>query len=257
MKYLQLTLVFLVLFSGQHLALDAEDYVAHVQALSRNETFLDAYADWAFALFSKPDYLYGDAHRRFPCPIEAPDSQRKVPVSVHSLRPSDVNCVAALGDSLTTGLAAQAITPNELLAENRGKIIFLHRSSLMRLYSSGISWSIGGDYTFSKMLSLPNILRQYNPKLTGFSEQTSLMNFNDQNGTHHGLNFGEYLSVKRGLFTSLYLAEPGDHSIHLSDQAELLIDRLRNGTVCNWNDDWKIITISVGVSDLPISLFLR
>ena len=191
MKYLQLTLVLLVSFSGQHFALDAEDYVAHVQALSRNETFLDAYAEWAFTLFSKPDYLYGGAHRRFPCPIEASDSQRNVPVSVHSLRPSDVKCVAALGDSFTTGLAAQAITPNELLAENRGKILFFNWPGPMCPYSSGISWSIGGDYTFSKVLSLPNILRQYNPKLTGFSEHTSLMNFNDQNGTHHRLNFGE------------------------------------------------------------------
>ena len=191
MKFMHSTLVLLVLFLGQHLALDAENYAAHIDALSHNETFLDEFAEWAFKLFSKSAYLYGDSHRQFPCQIKAIDSQRNVPVSVHSLRPSDVKCVAALGDSFITGLAAHAITPNELLVENRGKttsskLIWIDASSC-----SGLSWTIGGDYTFSKVLSLPNILRQYNPKLEGFSEKTSLANSNGQNGTRNRLNLGE------------------------------------------------------------------
>lgn len=55
----------------------------------------------------------------------------------------------------------------------------------------GISWSIGGDYTYSKIVSLPNILQKYNPKLEGFSTQVSVIFPNDQNATHNRLNVGQ------------------------------------------------------------------
>jgi hypothetical protein len=48
-----------------------------------------------------------------------------IPTSVHTLRPSDVKCVGALGDSLTAGLGAHAITPIGLFYENRGKDLIL------------------------------------------------------------------------------------------------------------------------------------
>jgi hypothetical protein len=42
---------------------------------------------------------------------------------VHQLRPEDIQCVAALGDSLTAGLGAHAATPIGLVTENRGRTI--------------------------------------------------------------------------------------------------------------------------------------
>jgi len=50
---------------------------------------------------------------------------------------------------------------------------------------------VGGDYTYSKIISLPNILRQYNPKLEGFSTQISEMFPNGQNASHNRLNVGK------------------------------------------------------------------
>lgn len=40
--------------------------------------------------------------------------------SVHALRPSDINVVAALGDSITAAFGARAKTPLGLIIENRG-----------------------------------------------------------------------------------------------------------------------------------------
>ena len=54
------------------------------------------------------------------------------------------------------------------------KILFI----LFKYLILGISWSIGGDYTYSKILTLPNILRQYNPKLKGFSTKGYVMSNN-------------------------------------------------------------------------------
>lgn len=54
----------------------------------------------------------------------------------------------------------------------------------------GVSWSIGGDHTFEKVPSLPNILRLYNPNLKGFSTKTSISFLNGQNAKHNGLNVG-------------------------------------------------------------------
>ena len=34
----------------------------------------------------------------------------------------------------------------------------------------------------------------------------------------------------------------------LPDQARTLIERLKNGSLCNWENDWKLITIFGGVS---------
>ncbi|CAF4525842.1 unnamed protein product [Rotaria sp. Silwood2] len=71
-----------------------------------------------------------------------------IPTSVHELRPSDIKCIAALCDSLTVGLEAHATTSIGLFMKNRNA-----------------SWSISGDYTFNRILSLRNIIRQYDKAL--------------------------------------------------------------------------------------------
>ncbi|CAF4354272.1 unnamed protein product, partial [Rotaria sordida] len=101
-------------------------------------------------------------------------------------------CIGAIGDSLTAGLGAHALTPVGLFLEYRG-----------------VSWSIGGDYTYSKVLSLPNILRQYNPELKGFSTKVTVIILNGQDAKNNHLN----------------IAKSGDHSFHMPDQARLLMNR--------------------------------
>nr|XP_054604128.1 phospholipase B1, membrane-associated [Nothobranchius furzeri] len=75
------------------------------------------------------------------------------PTSVHKLRPSDIQVVAALGDSITAGTGAKS---RNLLELNRDY--------------KGVSWSIGGDKTLETVTTLPNILRKFNPLLKGFSK---------------------------------------------------------------------------------------
>jgi hypothetical protein len=117
MKLVVTLLLLLAFFPSENGALDAENYTAYIEQLSQDEEFVEEYAKWSFELFSQPDYIYGDRHKKFPCAL-ANDST--VPTSVHALRPSDVKCIGAMGDSLTAGLGAHAHTPIGLLFENRG-----------------------------------------------------------------------------------------------------------------------------------------
>lgn len=130
MKFVLTALVCLTVLLGKNFALDVDNYTAYIEELMQDEKFLDEYAKWSFNLFSQPDYLYGNPYKTFPCPI-VKDSI--VPTSVHTLRPTDVKCVGAMGDSLTAGLGAHAITPVGLFFENRGLIFLLLLFSVKNL----------------------------------------------------------------------------------------------------------------------------
>jgi hypothetical protein len=49
------------------------------------------------------------------------------------------------------------------------------------------------------------------------------------------------------------LAKSGHHLTDIPSQAGLLVDRLKNEKLCDWNNDWKVITIFVGVSRTRLS----
>jgi hypothetical protein len=117
MRLIITALVFFTFFVGESRALNVANYTAYIEQLMQDEKFVEEYAKWSFQLFSQPDYLYGAPHDKFPCP---PAKDSVVPTSVHALRPSDIKCVGALGDSLTAGLGAHAITPIGLMYEIRG-----------------------------------------------------------------------------------------------------------------------------------------
>jgi hypothetical protein len=40
----------------------------------------------------------------------------------------------------------------------------------------------------------------------------------------------------------------------MPNQAKILMDRLKDEALCNWDNDWKLITLFVGVSSI-IELF--
>ncbi len=123
MKFIIVTLIFSVIFIGENCALDIDNYTALIDELMQDEQFLDEYAKWSFKLFSQPDYLYGNLNQTFLCTVPKDPT---IPTSVHKLRPTDVKCIGAMGDSLTAGLGAHAITPLGLYIENRGLIFFLN-----------------------------------------------------------------------------------------------------------------------------------
>lgn len=64
---------------------------------------------------------------RFPCNPNGPGARSViVPSSAHTVRPGDVDIIAALGDSLTAGNGALATNILQVFVENKG-----------------VSWSIG------------------------------------------------------------------------------------------------------------------
>ncbi|XP_055958926.1 phospholipase B1, membrane-associated isoform X2 [Patella vulgata] len=146
----------------------------------------------------------------FPCtPIAKSDT---VPTSVHQLRPGDIKIVAALGDSLTAGMGITAKNIFSVLTEDRGLV-----------------FSIGGDGTFEEYVTLPNILKRYNPNITGYSIKTG------------GIESAN---------SRFNLAESGNVFSDLTDEATMLITRIQADINIDINNDWKLITILIGDNDL-------
>ena len=95
---------------------------------------------------SKPDGV------DFPCKLFHNHTN---PSSVHRLKPSDIDYVAAMGDSITAAFGAKS------------------RSLLDISEYRGVSWSIGGDDSLDNVVTLPNILKKYYPNVKGFSVKTT------------------------------------------------------------------------------------
>lgn len=122
-KSFLICLSLILFYSNEIKSFNIDDYVSSLEELFRDVTFVEEYQKWAFKLFSDPDYLYGKKPVAFPCEIPS-SNETNDPITVHNLRPSDVQCVGAIGDSLTAALGAHANTPIGLFTENRGLIIY-------------------------------------------------------------------------------------------------------------------------------------
>uniref|UniRef100_A0A182JZA2 Phospholipase B1, membrane-associated n=1 Tax=Anopheles christyi TaxID=43041 RepID=A0A182JZA2_9DIPT len=146
----------------------------------------------------------------FPCSTEGMRSP-KVPTSAHQLRPGDIDVVAALGDSLTAGTGILATDIVELVIENRG-----------------LSWCIGGQGTWRQYLTLPNILKVFNPNLNGYVVADSL-------------------SIDRA--SRFDVAEIAAMSQDLPHQARNLIKRMQADNSVDIKKHWKLITIFMGHND--------
>ena len=91
----------------------------------------------------------------------------------------------------------------------------------------------GGDSDLSVVTTLPNILRQYNPNLFGFS--TGVVSSDDY------LNFTG---------TRLNVAESGAITSQMLGQAMELVTRMRASDNIDFENDWKLVTINIGSNDL-------
>ncbi|CAH1176850.1 unnamed protein product [Phaedon cochleariae] len=134
------------------------------------------------------------------------------PTSVHRLRPGDIDVVAALGDSLVAG--------NGALEEYALGTMIEHR---------GVSWCAGGQGTWREYLTLPNILKEFNPNLTGYSTGT-----------------GEFLSKHAKLNVAFPVAADAD----ALRQAKILLKKMKNDRGIDMKRDWKMITIFFGANDI-------
>ena len=150
-----------------------------------------------------------DEEGNFPCPRHFPSPYDRPPRSVHQLMPGDISVVAALGDSLTAARGAGVRSFMAMLFDYRG-----------------LSWSIGGDGSYHDFTSLPNILREYNPDLYGFS--------NGRDEDSPGLN----------------VAVTAATSNNLVAQTKRLIRKMQNDPSVEFEKDWKVITIFIGGNDV-------
>ncbi|KAM4600980.1 phospholipase B1, membrane-associated-like [Polymixia lowei] len=198
--------------SGQH---DTEDsgMIIAVPCPSQDRPFLRTEGN-------SPSYRHSEASplihpttgTEMPCEDLRPSNSS--PTSVHALRPGDIKVVAAVGDSLTAGNGV-ASNPNNLL-------------DVLRQYR-GLSWSIGGDENLTTVSTLPNILKHFNPALTGYSVGMG------KQDTHQAF---------------LNQAVAGDKGRDMPEQVRALVQRMKKDSRVNFETDWKVITMFVGGNDV-------
>ncbi|KAI4898566.1 hypothetical protein NFI96_023156 [Prochilodus magdalenae] len=179
-----------------------------------------------------------------------------VPTSVHALRPADIKVVGALGDSLTAGNGVGAAPDNllDVSTEYRGlawrkkkkkkrtkikrkkirkkkmkKKNMKRKMKKMKKMKNYEDEDVGGDDTLSSVTTLPNILRLFNPSLTGFST-------------------GEGKATSPQAFLNQAVA--GATSEDLVTQARALITRMKDDSRIDFQNDWKVITVFIGGNDL-------
>lgn len=134
------------------------------------------------------------------------------PTNINRLRPGDIDVIASIGDSLTAANGGMSNNILHILNENRA-----------------ISFSGGGKGTWREILTLPNILKEFNPNLYGYSVDN-------------------VLAVEKQ--SRLNVAEPMVMSRDMNYQANSLIKRMKADKRVNMKEDWKLLTIFVGNNDV-------
>lgn len=127
--------------------------------------------------------------------------------NVGNISPEDITIIAAMGDALATGIG---LWPN-------ADIEF-----------RGASFPIGGDSTIDGLITIPNILREFSPKLVGVS---------------HGM--GADLPNHQ-----LNVAVTGATTEDLPDQARRLTRRLKKLSELDYHNEWIMIIITIGTEEL-------
>ncbi|XP_059093804.1 phospholipase B1, membrane-associated-like isoform X1 [Tigriopus californicus] len=168
-------------------------------------------------------------HVPFPCPDTRPTAYS--PKSVHKLRPGDINLVGALGDHLISGTGALADSITNAGEEFRG-----------------VSFATGGDGDWRQYLTIPNLIREFNPKVIGassgqYGHGQEIFRFTIVSSP---LGFSDSQSVRSGF----NLADKSATSKDLKDQARNLIRNVRSSATIDFFSDWKLITIQVGNGDI-------
>lgn len=137
---------------------------------------------------------------------------------MHKLRPGDIDVVGALGDSITAGNGVMALNILQVPVENRG-VTFA-----------------GGQGDWRKFLTIPNILKEFNPNLYGYSTKDGF-------------------SIER---TSMFnVAEFGAMSKDIPHMSNVLIQRIKSDPRVNFKNHWKLITLLIGPNDFCLDICYR
>ncbi|XP_012283870.1 phospholipase B1, membrane-associated-like [Orussus abietinus] len=147
----------------------------------------------------------------FPCDVRHGRSLVR-PDNVHRLRPGDIDVIGGLGDSLVAGSGALEEFAVGTFIEARG-----------------VSWCAGGQGDWRSFLTLPNLIKEFNANLTGYSTGT-----------------GEFISKK----ARLNIAYPVAATEDALRQARILVQRIKNDPTIDFKRHWKLITILFGANDI-------
>ncbi|KAG2233944.1 hypothetical protein INT48_009757 [Thamnidium elegans] len=158
------------------------------------------------------------------CPALTPRS--KPATSISDLRPDDIKIVAALGDSIMAGFAAEGIQDNTII----------NIKNLME--NRGISYGAGGD---AGAVTVPNFIKKYSPKLKGSSVSDHLAE----------ICFGPLCPPLqyRPFKDVLNAAQSGGLAMNLNSELDYLLPTMRLMPGINYNNDWKLINIQIGSND--------
>jgi GDSL-like Lipase/Acylhydrolase len=140
-----------------------------------------------------------------------------VPTSVHRLTPGDIDIIGAIGDSLTAANGAFALDVLQTTLEGRG-----------------VSWSIGGKDNWRRFITLPNLIKEFNPNLYGYSTAENSLGFQKE--------------------SKFNVAEPGAISGHTIRQAKNIVKRMRSDENVDIQRHWKLITIMIGSNDFCLDI---
>ncbi|XP_047466578.1 phospholipase B1, membrane-associated-like isoform X2 [Mugil cephalus] len=160
------------------------------------------------------DFLQSRLHPLFHCPDMSPSPT--VPTSVERVKAADVKVIAALGDSLTTAIGANGSSILSVPIEFRQ-----------------LSWSIGGYGTYQNVITLANIFKLFNPKLLGPSPVMTM--------------HGRPATINE---TGFNFAVTGHNTLNISEQISHMIDAFRSHPGLNFQEDWKVVTMLIGMNDV-------
>jgi hypothetical protein len=143
-------------------AYDLVEYEDFIANLANDEAYAAEFKQHVSDLLAEdPDYFdftpFKSSNFTFDCDMSQFKSRER-PTSVHALRPGDINVVGSMGDSITAACGENARTILGMLLEFRSR-----------------SWSIGGKSKLEKILTIPNVLRKFNPDLRGYNTRSSIL----------------------------------------------------------------------------------
>ncbi|ELU16326.1 hypothetical protein CAPTEDRAFT_221103 [Capitella teleta] len=137
------------------------------------------------------------------------------PTSVHALTPGDIDIIAAVGDSVTTGYGIDAEDISEVQRPYRGKV-----------FSNGGDAQLEGE---DRVVTLANILKKFNPNIRGVA---------------HGIAHKD--DPEAGLNKATSDAESRD----MLAQVQEVIAEIENNEDYDYENDWKMLVMYVGGYDL-------
>ncbi|GMR39526.1 hypothetical protein PMAYCL1PPCAC_09721, partial [Pristionchus mayeri] len=149
------------------------------------------------------------------CDADLMQRSKTVPKSVHSLRPADIDIIAALGDSLTAANGA-GCEGEDVLG--------------IAIQWRGLTFSLGGDKSLDEHISLANILKKFNPDVFGYSIRTG------------SANVWETAHLNAGI--------PGAHAGGMYDQAVDVLRRMKEHPEIDYLNKWKLVHIFIGGNDI-------